>query len=370
MHMMLRRGLSGTAAGRPPTALVLMNLGGPATQEDVHPFLLRLFSDSDLIQIPFQSMSSRFIARRRTPSVQGHYAKIGGGSPIGMWTEKQGRAAASQLDTLCPSSSPHKAYTAFRYATPLTADMIAQLKADGVRRAIAFTQYPQYSCSTTGSSLNELVRQLRVHDPEGSISWSLIDRWGQDRLLAKAFAQLIRDGLERFPADVRDSVVVLFSAHSLPMSVVNRGDTYPTEVAQTAQRVMEELGAGHVHRVIWQSAVGPRAWLGPATEASLKGLPRVGVRNALLVPIAFTSDHIETLFELDLDYIPKAKEWGFDNLRRTESLNDHPAFIECLASLAARHIEGTHDTSKDFAVRCANCTNSACDDTRHFFAKA
>ena len=215
--------------------------------------------------------------------------------------------------------APHKPYVAFRYAAPLTEETYEKMKADGIKRAVAFSQYPQYSCSTTGSSLNELHRYIRKFDPQGDITWSVIDRWPTHPGLVKAIVGNIRKCLDTYPVSERDGVVLLFSAHSLPMSVVNRyvifglgvngrGDSYPAEVAATVYAVMEELGFSNPYKLVWQSQVGPSPWLGPQTNASIKGLTEKGWTNLALVPIAFTSDHIETLFELDREYIKEAEE--------------------------------------------------------------
>ena len=148
--------LSTQAAAKPPTAVVMMNMGGPRDLDEVNPFLTRLFLDRDLMRLPFQSRLAPMIARRRTPKIRQQYDEIGGGSPILQWTRLQGEKMAEMLDELSPSTAPHKAYVAFRYARPLTEDCLEDLARDGVTRAVAFTQYPQYSCSTTGSSLNQL----------------------------------------------------------------------------------------------------------------------------------------------------------------------------------------------------------------------
>jgi ferrochelatase len=153
-----------------------MNMGGPAQVSDTGDFLSRLFHDGDLIPLPFQRYIAPAIARRRTPKIEEQYRRIGGGSPILKWTRFQGDGMAKLLDEMSPETAPHKPYVAFRYVTPLTEECIAQMKADGVQRAVAFTQYPQYSCSTTGSSLNEMYRKL-VADTDSSIRWSVIDRW-------------------------------------------------------------------------------------------------------------------------------------------------------------------------------------------------
>lgn len=175
------------------------------------------------------------ISRRRTPKIQKQYAAIGGGSPIRKWSEYQSSEMCKILDRTSPETAPHKPYVAFRYADPLTEEMYAQLMADGFGngkggRAVAFTQYPQYSCSTTGSSLNELWKcrtRLEGNDPNeaGKITWSVIDRWPVHPGLVEAFARNVEKQLATYPAETRDNVVLLFSAHSLPMSVVNRGPT-------------------------------------------------------------------------------------------------------------------------------------------------
>lgn len=189
---------------------------------EVHSFLSRLFHDSDLIPLPMQKVLAPVIAKRRTPKIEEQYKEIGGGSPIRAWTEKQGEGMCALLDELNPESAPHKPYIAFRYAEPLTETALQQMQADGVRRAVAFTQYPQYSCSTTGSSLNELYRVAKKQGwgANGEVEWSTIDRWPADRGLVKAFASNIRQALEKFPDHERNSVVILFSAHSLPIEIV------------------------------------------------------------------------------------------------------------------------------------------------------
>ena len=144
---------------------------------ETHDFLRNLFSDGDLIPLPFQSILAPWIARRRTPQIEKQYTDIGGGSPILRWTELQGEGLATLLDELHPVTAPHKSYVAFRYAHPLADETARRMKADGVKRAVAFTQYPQYSCSTTGSSLNDVYRKSKAGLFSG-INWSVIDRWG------------------------------------------------------------------------------------------------------------------------------------------------------------------------------------------------
>ncbi|KAK3816164.1 MAG: hypothetical protein J3Q66DRAFT_313490 [Benniella sp.] len=359
-----------TQRSKPKTAIVLMNLGGPSKQEEVHDFLLRLFSDGDLIPLPMQKYLAQYIAKRRTPQIKDQYNKIGGGSPIRQWTTEQGKAMEKLLDKISPETAPHKHYIAFRYASPLTTDALQEMKSDGVARAVAFTQYPQYSCSTTGSSMNELYRQLQHLDPERKMKWSVIDRWHSHPGLIQAFANKIEAGLQQYPAESRDKVIILFSAHSLPMEIVNRGDHYPSEVAATVNAVMEKLNCKNPYRLVWQSQVGPKPWLGPQTIKAILGLGEKGHNDQLLVPIAFTSDHIETLFELDLEYGEQAHEAGITGLKRAESLNADPVFIEAMADIVKNHLKETAEStsiSEQFSVRCPGCTNNTCKDMRDFF---
>jgi len=295
------------------------------------------------------------------------------------------------LDEISPQTAPHKPYVAFRYANPLTEHMYHQLLADGFGngkggRAVAFTQYPQYSCSTTGSSLNELWKwrqrlegkkdpsatetialedKTRV-DTDGSIRWSVIDRWPVHPGLVEAFAQNIEAQLATYPVEKRDNVTLLFSAHSLPMSVVNRGDPYPAEVAATVYAVMQRLGFSNPYRLCWQSQVGPSAWLGAQTSDTVENLVKRGQTDMILIPIAFTSDHIETLYELDEEVIGEAKQPG---IKRAESLNGSPVFIQALADIAKAHLESGEACSRQMYLRCPACTNEKCLKQKKFFAQ-
>ena len=243
-----------------PTAMVFMNMGGPSTTDEVGDFLSNLFvrlhysrslqkltlfqADADLIPLGrFQSYLGPLIAKKRTPKIIKQYAAIGGGSPIRKWSEYQAAEMCKLLDKMSPETAPHKPYVAFRYANPLTEEMYKRLLDDGFGngkggRAVAFTQYPQYSCSTTGSSLNELWKwrqrlEGKAGTPspgaanDGTISWSVIDRWPVHPGLSEAIAQNVEAQLASYPEERRKDVVLLFSAHSLPMSVVNRGRLYP-----------------------------------------------------------------------------------------------------------------------------------------------
>ncbi|KAF4125247.1 protoporphyrin/coproporphyrin ferrochelatase [Geosmithia morbida] len=356
---------------RGPTAMVFLNMGGPSKTDEVGDFLSRLFSDGDLIPLGrLQSYIGPLLSKRRTPKIQKQYSVIGGGSPIRKWSEYQNAEMCKILDEISPETAPHKPYVAFRYANPLTGDVYRQMLADGFGngkggRAVAFTQYPQYSHSTTGSSLNELWRwRHRLEgrtttttgnnnngnvsigsgngEDEGAIKWSVIDRWPAHSGLVEAFAQNIEAKLAEYPEERRRHVVLLFSAHSLPMSVVNKGDAYPGEVAATVYAVMSRLGFSNPYKICWQSRVGPSAWLGPQTADTVEQYIAKGQTDLILVPIAFTSDHIETLYELDIEVIGES---GHSNtIKRADSLNGSPVFIRALADIAKGHLQSVQSS--------------------------
>jgi ferrochelatase len=363
-------------------------------------YLHLLQADGDLIPLGrFQNYLGPLISSRRTPKIQKQYAAIGGGSPIRKWSEYQAAEMCKILDKISPETAPHKPYVAFRYANPLTEEMYNKLLEDGFGggkggRAVAFTQYPQYSCSTTGSSLNELWKwrqklegkttglDAMAGSNDGTINWSVIDRWPVHPGLVDAFAVNIEETLATYPEDQRKDVVLLFSAHSLPMDVVNRGkpaptqllsamltligDPYPAEVAATVNAIMARLGHSHPYRLVWQSQVGPKAWLGAQTSDTVENYIKKGQKNLLLIPVAFTSDHIETLYELDEEVIGESGHK--DTVKRCDSLNGSPVFIQALADIAKAHLDSGINCSKQMGLRCPGCTNAKCAESKRFFA--
>lgn len=355
----------------PKTGILMLNMGGPRTLDDVHDFLLRLFKDRDIIQLPFQDYMGPWIAKRRTPSIQKKYEEIGGGSPIFKWTDIQGHRLCERLDTLLPNSAPHKHYIGFRYACPLAEDTLEQMEKDGVEHCVAFSQYPQYSCSTTGSSMNAIQQFYANRSAETNMKWSVIDRWCTNPFLVKCFAKNIKKELDQFPKEKQKDVFILFSAHSLPLKQNNRGDPYSAEVGATVQLVMQELGFTHPYRLVWQSKVGPLPWLSPATDDAIKGLVQRGKKNIILVPIAFTSDHIETLHELDIEYGKDIGEKiGAECIRRCASPNDHPLFIDALVDVVSNHIKAGHRCTEQFLNTCPMCVNPSCFASKKWFRYA
>jgi protoporphyrin/coproporphyrin ferrochelatase len=345
---------------RVKTGIVLLNLGGPPTLDAVEPFLLELFADREIIHLPFQQWLGPFIARRRAPAVRALYASIGGGSPILRYTEAQGRGLVERLDRLSPDTAPHGFYVAFRYVRPKSEDALQAMRADGVERAVAFTQYPQFSCATTGSSLNDLWRTVDRLGLKEAFQWSILDRWPIHDGFIEAVAETVREGLQGFSPGDRGKVVLLFSAHSLPMRFVNRGDPYPAEIGATMEQVMRRLRYSHPHLLAYQSKVGPVKWLEPSTEWVIRQLAARGDKHVLVIPIAFTSDHIETLSELDREYGHLAESLGITHFRRVPALNDRPAFLDAIADLVREHLSSGQVYSTKYPLRCPGCVNPAC----------
>jgi ferrochelatase len=341
------------------TGIVMLNLGGPRTIADVAPYLLRMFLDRELIPLPFQRQLGTLIAQRRAPKVAAKYAEIGGGSPILKWTQLQAAGMQRWLEELAPEFGPYQPYIAFRYADPLTAETLQRMHADGVTRAVAFTQYPQWSCSTTGASLNELWREALRLELRDAFEWSLIDRWHTHDRFIEAMVDTVRRGLAQFDARDAQEALLLFSAHSLPLSVIDRGDAYPQEVGATVQRVMEMLGFSHEFMLAYQSDIGPVKWLGPNTEQVIKQLGARKRKNVLIVPVAFTSDHIETLHEIDIEMAETAQHARV-NLKRSPALNDSPIFTRALAEIVAEHLRDGALYSSQYKLRCAGCDNPTC----------
>lgn len=348
------------AAVKIKTAIVMLNLGGPQTLQAVGPFLRNLFADREIIPLPAQSVLGPLIARLRTRRVQENYRVIGGGSPLLHWTQIQGRGLVAWLDRLSPETAPHQFYVAFRYIEPYSEDALRRMLADGVQRAVAFTQYPHFSCATTGSSLNELWRAARRLGLENAFRWSVIDRWHNYPGFIAAMARAIRAGLDHYPEDTRDQVVLLFSAHSLPLDIVNRGDPYPAEIGASVQAVMEQLGFSHRYLLAYQSAVGPVQWLGPSTETMIARLGARGHKHVLIVPIAFTSDHIETLSEIDREYGELAHKVGITHFKRAPALNGDEEFQRALADIVHSHLQNGEICSRQYRLHCPGCVNAQC----------
>ncbi len=323
-----------------PIGVVLVNLGGPETLDAIEPFLVNLFSDRDIITLPcgpaLQPLAARLIARLRAPAVRRRYAGIGGGSPQLSLTRAQARALDARLNR---RGNRFRTSVAMRYWHPLAEETFGELAREGISRVVVVTLYPQYSEATTGSMEREIARLLARPRWQGFFSLSGIRSYADEPVYLDAVADTVRRALVSFPAERRDGVVLLFSAHALPRSLVEKGDPYIREIETTRQGVLTRLAVPNRHVLAYHSRSGPVRWTGPGIKRVIDGLGREGVTDVLAIPTSFVSDHIETLHDLDRLLADRARRSGISGFRRSEALNTHPLFIEALAGLVERHLE-------------------------------
>ena len=327
--------------------VLLLNLGGPDTLDAVRPFLTRLFSDREIIRLPGgpigQWFIGRMIAMKRTREVQENYAKIGGGSPIVRWSTLQGEGMVSRL-----RERGHDVEYALcmRYWNPDTNAALDRLESLGCDRLIALTLYPHYSMATTGSSMAELVRVMRRR--KTTLPLTRIETWYDHPGYLDALAGRVRGSLQTFPAGSRP--MLLFSAHGLPKHFIEDGDPYCEQIAVTIEGVRARL-PDLPHTIGYQSRVGPVEWIGPSTDQVIDRLGRDGVKDVVAVPISFVSDHIETLYEIDMLYGDQAKRVGIRNFRRPEGLNDFPPFLDALADIVESSALSSEDQRVEHGAR-------------------
>jgi len=321
------------------TAVVLFNLGGPDDLTSVEPFLVSLFSDREIIELPFgaalQPALARLIAKVRGPSVRRNYASIGGGSPQRRITAEQAAALERRLNV----SGRYRVFVAMRYSRPNCEDALAAIAASGLRRIVTLTLFPHYSKATTGSSRREFDRVLRqpAWQPFG-FEVTHIDRYAADDRYLNAMADRVLEAWLRIPEDRRARTVVLFSAHGLPQKFVDAGDPYVDDIEATRRGILARMPSPCRQLLAYQSRTGPVKWIGPGTEETLAALGREGVTDVLVVPLSFVSDHIETLYEVDLLFGQVAAKSGITHYRRTDALNTSDRFIDALAGLVEDHL--------------------------------
>ncbi len=330
--------MSGETTHPQPTGVLLFNLGGPETLDDVRPFLYNLFSDPDIIRLPWRPMQKPLawlISTQRYKKSRGYYELIGGGSPLRRITDEQALALETELTR---RGSSARVYVGMRYWKPFIEDALDRIAGDGVKRLVVLPLYPQYSVSTTGSSLNRMNAIMSERGTDG-LTTTVINSWQDEPQYIAALARTISEEIAQSPSDDRAGVHILFSAHSVPVSYIEAGDPYLEQIKQTVKCVMAELGSDRPHSLSFQSKVGPVKWLEPSTDQAVRRLAAEGVSRVLLVPVSFVSEHIETLYELDILYRDVAGEVGIADYRRAPALNCRPDFIEALATLVERAIE-------------------------------
>jgi ferrochelatase len=377
-------------------AVVVFQLGGPDSLAAVEPFLFNLFSDPDIVDFPFARLArptlARLVSARRARHVQEHYASIGGRSPIRELTELQARALERELRAT--HSLDARVFVALRYWHPLTATAIEQVVRGDFRQLVLLPLYPQYSKTTTGSSLNEWQRQY-ARAGKNSLPPIVVRSFYDHPMYLDALVERINEGLARFrpsagsagaaasppprwgrPVGDEDiaateDVHLVFSAHGVPVRVIEAGDPYQEQIEETVRLVMERGGWRNPHTLCYQSRVNPGKWLEPSLSETLRRLAasppgahlRVGTPSAaglrrapararkrvLVIPISFVTDHVETLAEINIEARQLAQQLGLAQFELMPALNDSPTFIRALAELVlaavAHQASGGHSKS-------------------------
>ncbi len=332
-------------------AIVLFNLGGPDKPEAVRPFLRNLFRDPAIIQAPgpIREMLAWLISTLRDKSARENYDKMGGGSPIMPETLKQAAGLESALqDDLADWEI--KIWPAMRYWHPFTEEVADEVKAWGADETVLLPLYPQFSTTTTGSS-------LKAWKDAGGGSARIVGCYPLQADFIQAHADLIRKTWE--DAGKPDDARVLYSAHGLPQKIVDAGDPYQWQVEQTCAAVAALLPELTDWQVCYQSRVGPLKWIGPATEEAIEGAAK-DKKSIILSPIAFVSEHIETLVELDEEYQELAEEHGVETYLRVPALGDHPGYMAALAKLVLDVLQRTPDTPTCMGERICPAGFTAC----------
>jgi ferrochelatase len=315
--------------------VVLFQLGGPDTLAAIEPFLYNLFCDPDIIDFPFARIGrkplAKLISTTRARKVQHHYATIGGGSPIRRFTEQQARALEGELTS---RGWDARCFVAMRYWHPFASEAIAELQAAECNEVVLLPLYPQYSSTTTGSSLNEWKRQFH-----GDVPVHNVGAFYRHPMYLDAVIEKIDEALRRFPEPGRAEIV--FSAHSVPMSVIAKGDPYKRQIEETVRHLMQRGGWENDHCLCYQSKVGASKWLQPSLHRTLHDLAGEKRREVCIVPVAFVSDHVETLGEIDHEMREEARRLGFTQFEMSAGLNASPKFIAALGELVVEALEET-----------------------------
>jgi protoporphyrin/coproporphyrin ferrochelatase len=327
-------------AGKKRVGIVLFQLGGPDSLQAVEPFLLNLFLDPDIIPMGplgfLRRPLAKLISSRRSIPVAGKYAEIGRRSPIGLLTERQ---RVRLVEAVSPYIDP-VAVTAMRYWHPMTAEAVDALrKAGPLDEIVLLPLYPHFSYATTLSSLKEWRRVYAQSN--GGPRVSTVGQFYNHPHYVQAVVQRIGSILRQFPDSSR--IHLVFSAHGLPMSLVEQGDPYPKQIEETVRLVCEAgaqeyKGWPRTHLLCYQSRVGPAKWLQPPLTGTIERLGHEGVKEMLVVPISFVTEHIETLHEINIEARAEATKLGVERFRMMPAVGDSPLFIEALKDLVLEAI--------------------------------
>lgn len=339
--------------------VVLMNLGGPTSEDNVRIFLKNLFSDEDIIKLgggTAQNIFASLISKFRAPNVAEDYKEINGCpkgctgnkycynkqnkvvseccSPINGLTEKQRRTLKKYFRNNLPDTDV-KVYTCMRYWLPFADTIMDEMVEDEITHTVLLPLYPQFSWTTTGSSFRDWETVAKEKFPDGTKPWKEfhVKNYHRNESYLKAINDRIDEALAEMDEETRQKTHFIFSAHGTPLLEVRSGDPYTVEIKETVEAVMERRDDKNSYWLSFQSRVGPQKWTQPNTEDLVRRHLEYGIKNFLMIPIAFVTDHIETLYELGVELVENLEEEGFtfENMKVMNGLNDHPDFIKALA---------------------------------------
>lgn len=321
--------------GFPKIGVVLFQLGGPDSISSIEPFLYNLFCDPDIIDFPFARIArqplAKLISTRRARHVARHYEEIGGRSPILEFTRRQ----AAALEELLRRDFDARVVVAMRYWHPFTSEAIRELAVHAPEQVVLLPLYPQYSKTTTGSSVNEWNRCFQPNGWNPRIH--VVTEFYSDEAYLDSVVAAVNSCLDGEPAGLD----IVFSAHSVPVSVIEQGDPYQRQIERTVDLVWAKGGWRASRHICYQSKVGASKWLRPSMHETVKRLAAAGSKHILVVPISFVSDHVETLHEIDIEHREQARSLGIDDYRMAPGLNDSPLFIQALAKLVRSRVSPT-----------------------------
>jgi ferrochelatase len=316
--------------------VVLLQMGGPTTLADLRPFYQRLFADSSMIQLPpplaaVQPGLARVVAAVRSRSMRARYQQIGGGSPLLGHTVGLARALAGELSRRGDHARVH---VVMRYSEPSADAVAAELTSCAASDVTLLPLYPHWSAATTGSSVEDFARAARTVGLEANVR--VVRAWGDDPGYVRLVTERIDAEREALAREWDGPIYLLFSAHGLPVRYVERGDPYADEVRCTARLVAERVHGFADWRLSFQSRMGPVQWLQPSTDKMLRSLASDGARALVVVPLGFVSDHIETLYDLDIMYREEVQSLGMRHYVRVPSFNADSGLAHVLADVLGR----------------------------------
>lgn len=325
--------------------IVFFNMGGPKDLESVRPFLYNLFSDNEIINLPwfispFQKPLAWLIAKFRSKSTQEMYKKMGGRS----YTNDITQELADEVNKeLLRKGIDSASVIAMRYAPPRVEDAINQLEQEDIDTLVLFTQYPHYAKSTTGSSYNDFNRYLEDSSLSGKTK-IVIDDWGTEAAYIDWWVNAITRVINKLESPVDENIHIVFTAHGLPLKYIKAGEKYPERIEQARDDIIQKLGdigKNAQFHLAYQSKAGPFPWTQPYTHDKLEEISKTNPRTVIMVPLGFVSNNVETLYEIDILYSELAQELGIKDYRRVQVPDQDSEYVKNIADMLQKYIEET-----------------------------